>query len=77
MAEDDRRRAIDLLEQAPDPDRPHPGQLSILAAATAWLGFLTAGDDPQAVLRTIPELVAHAQATGQHIVLKNVALATC
>ena len=42
------------------------------ATATVWLGFLAARDDPQAVLRTIPELVAHAQATGQHILLTNV-----
>ena len=72
MAEDDRRRAIDLLEQARTLTARTRDNFRF-AAATAWLGFLTPGDDPQAVLRTIPELVAHAQATGQHIVLKNVA----
>jgi predicted ATPase/class 3 adenylate cyclase len=71
VAEDDLPRAIELLDEARDVTARSRDTFRY-AAATAWLGFLTAGDDPQAALRTVPDLVAHAQATGQHILLKNI-----
>jgi hypothetical protein len=71
VAEDDLPRAIELLYEARDVTARSRDTFRY-ATATAWLGFLTAGDDTQAVLRTVPDLVAHAQATGQHILLKNI-----
>jgi predicted ATPase len=70
MAEDDLSRTVALLQEARELTARSRDTFRH-AGATAWLAFLNAGDDPQAVLRTIPDLVAHARATGQHVLLKN------
>jgi predicted ATPase len=38
------------------------------ATATAWHSVLTTTDNPRAAIQAIPDLVTHAQSTGQHLI---------
>jgi hypothetical protein len=66
-AHPDPAQGADLYAQARDL-AAQIGDSFLEATATAGHSVLTTIDDPRAAIRGIPELVAHAKSTGQHLI---------